>query len=106
MEAQCMVISIHEITLSHWEHFCGFAGEKPAISSHFIGLRVNLHTGGSTIQYHGMLADFARVRDGENFFRQSKHLTLFQCGLANECNRVFRLQSSRHKRKCLELSRD
>jgi hypothetical protein len=38
-------MSVHEIALSHGQHFCGFAGEKPAIGAHFIGFRIDLHTG-------------------------------------------------------------
>src|SRR6267378_3469102 len=82
-------MSIHEVTLSHWQNTRGFAGEKTAIGSHFVGFRVNLHTGGSAIQHHGMLADLARVRDGNKRFCKSEPLTLLQCGLAHECKRAF-----------------
>src|SRR5260221_11102484 len=89
-EAQCIVVSVHEITLGHRQHFRGFAGEKPAVGPHFIGLRVDLHAGGGAIQHHRMLADFARVRDRKQLFCKSEHLALFECGLADECNRAFR----------------
>src|SRR5713101_8091675 len=37
-----------------------------------------------------MLADLTRVRDRKKLFCKSKLLTLFQNGLADECNRAFR----------------
>src|SRR5580704_18581564 len=70
--------SVHEIALSHWQHFSGLAGEKPAVGPHFIGFRVNLHTGGGAVQNHGMLAELAGVRDWEELFCKSQRLGLFQ----------------------------
>src|SRR5262245_60831870 len=90
MEALCVVISVHEIALSHRQNFCRFAGEKPAIGPHFISFRVNFHMRSGAIQHHGMLVDFASVRDGKKLFCQSKRLTLLQQGLADEYNRAFR----------------
>src|SRR4029077_11020267 len=92
--ALCVIISVHEITLSHWQHFYGFAGQKPAIGPHFIGFWVNLHTGCSAIQNHGTLPDLARVLDGEKLLCESKPLTLRQRGLADECNRAFRQRAA------------
>src|SRR5260370_19454355 len=37
-----------------------------------------------------MLADLTRVRDRKKLFCKSKLLTLFQSGLADECNRALR----------------
>ena len=90
LKRECMVRSVHEIALCHWQYFCGFAGEKAAISPHFIGFRVNLHTRGGAIQHHRMLADLARVRDSKKLFCKSKHLAFFKPGLADERNRAFR----------------
>src|SRR5262249_12080504 len=94
MEALWVVISVHEITLSHRQRFCWLACKEPAISPHFISFRVNFHTGGGAIQDHGMLADFARVRDGKKLFCKSRRLTLFQQGLADECDRAFRQRAA------------
>src|SRR5215471_20693925 len=84
-----MVLSVHEITLSERKHFCGFAGKKPAIGPHFIGLRIDLHPRGRAVQDHGVLADVAGVRDWKELLCKSKLVTFLCQGLADECDRAF-----------------
>src|SRR5258708_13477968 len=57
-EAQCIVVSVHEITLGHRQHFRGFAGEKPAVGAPFIGLRVDLQPGVGALKHHPVLPVF------------------------------------------------
>lgn len=58
----------HEVVLSHRKYFCGVAGEKPAISSHLVGFRVDLHTGVALFRIMECLPILRVFVTGRSFF--------------------------------------
>ena len=70
------VYSVHEISLSQGQYSGWLAGEKAAIGTHFVGLRVYFHAGRGIIQNHRTLADLARVGDRKEFLCKAKRLPL------------------------------
>src|SRR6266446_5044103 len=86
MEAEWIVISVHEIALGQGQDLCWGASEKSAIGAHFVGFRVHFHTGRRAIQQHGTLSDFARVADRKKLLCKLKLPALLHQGLADECD--------------------
>src|SRR5580700_2148361 len=94
MEAQWMVILVHEITLGHGQHLCRWAGEKSTIGAHLVCFRIHLHTRCCPIQNHGTLADFASVGDRKKLLCKPKVAALLHQSLADKRDRTFRHRST------------
>src|SRR5882724_4692465 len=90
MEARCIVISVHEITLSHRQYFGRLASEKAAIGPDFVGFRVYFHARRGTIQNHRTLADLARVGDRKKLLCKAKRSPFLEQRLAHKRHRAFR----------------
>src|ERR1700740_552170 len=88
MEARCIVISVHEISLSHGQYFGRLASEKAAVGPHFVGFGVYFHARRGIIQNHRALADLARVGDRKESLCKTKRFPLLEQRLTHERDRT------------------